>query len=360
MASRLKRSVPVTVNDVLDGHAALDLECLDRLYLHGYLGQLQVGGQVIQFLNHRGYPVPSPACLQQIGDAFRRRVASFAAANHLPVVPLKAADRNIEIMKPYLAKAAATGRSQVAAIGVAQETQRVFIARKRDTDPSRCPQFSFDKKDRRVTVYYFYLWDASFGPAFIKVCTYCPWPVKIWVNGHEWAKQQCRKAGLRFTELSNGFASCEDPALLQRICDALQPGTINVFFQRWLHRLPLPLGPADQQAGVLVGVLDGPGRGLPHHRVHPAALCPGLLRRPGHRQPRSRPPGHPGDHLRPAGPVQHRGRVQDQCDHPRHRGHHQRLLQALAHQAVPERRACPSGGDRGERARRPGLPAAPA
>ena len=102
MASRIKRSVPVTVNDVLDGHVALDLECLDRLYLHGYLGQLQVGGQVIQFLNHRGYPVPSPACLQQIGDAFRRRVASFAEANHIPVVPLKAADRNIEVMRPYL------------------------------------------------------------------------------------------------------------------------------------------------------------------------------------------------------------------------------------------------------------------
>jgi hypothetical protein len=249
MASRLRRSVPVTVNDVLDGHAALDLECLDRLYLHGYLGQLQVGGQVIQFLNHRGYPVPSPVCLQQIGDAFRRKVASFAQANHIPVVPLKAADRNIEMMRPYLKKAAATGRSQVAAIGVAQETQRVFIARKRDTDPRKCPQFSFDKKDRRVTVFYFYLWDAGFGPAFIKVCTYCPWPVKIWVNGHEWAKQQARKAGIGFTELSNGFAAADDPALLQRICDALQPGTINVFFQRWLARLPLPLGPADRQAG---------------------------------------------------------------------------------------------------------------
>ena len=34
MASRLKRSVPVTVNDVLDGHVALDLECLDRQYLN--------------------------------------------------------------------------------------------------------------------------------------------------------------------------------------------------------------------------------------------------------------------------------------------------------------------------------------
>src|SRR6266571_8611772 len=129
MASRMKRSVPVTVNDVLDGHASLDLECLDRLYLHGYLGRLQVSGQLVQFLKHRGYPIPSAACLQQIGDAFRRRVASFAAANHIPVVPLNAADRNIEIMKPYLQRAAATGRSQVAAVAVAQETQRGFIAR---------------------------------------------------------------------------------------------------------------------------------------------------------------------------------------------------------------------------------------
>ena len=73
--------------------------------------------------------------------------------------------------------------------------------------------------------------------------------MKIWVNGHEWAKQQARKIGFAFTELSNGFASAQDPAVLQRICDALQPGTISVFFQRWLSRLPLPLGAADQEAG---------------------------------------------------------------------------------------------------------------
>ncbi len=249
MASRIMREVPVTVNDVLDGHVRLDLECLDRVYLHGYLGPLQVSGQLVQFLRHRGYPIPSAACLQQIGDAFRRRVASFAEANHIPVVTLKAADRNIEIMQPYLDAAARTGRSQVAAIGVAQEPQRVFIARKRDTDPGRCPQFSFDNKDRRVTVYYFYLHDAGFGPAFIKVCTYCPWPVKVWVNGHEWARQQARKLGPGFTELSNGFAACDDPGLLQRICDSLQPGSIEVFFQRWLHRLPLPLAAADRDAG---------------------------------------------------------------------------------------------------------------
>jgi len=249
MASRLARANAVTVNDVLDGHVQLDVDCLDRVYLHGYLGQLQVGGQVIQFLTHRGYPVPSPACLQQIGDRFRRSVESFALANDVPVVKLAAADRNIDVMRPHLDAAAATGRSQVAAIGVAQEVQRVFVARKRDTDPSKAPQFSFDKADRRVTVYYFYLWDADFGPAFVKVCTYCPWPMKVWLNGHEWAKRQCGKAGLGFTALSNGFAACEDPAMLQEVCDRLGPGAINVFFARWLSRLPLPLCPTDRDHG---------------------------------------------------------------------------------------------------------------
>ena len=36
---RITRSVPVTANDVLDGHVALDIQCLDRLYLHGDLAQ---------------------------------------------------------------------------------------------------------------------------------------------------------------------------------------------------------------------------------------------------------------------------------------------------------------------------------
>ena len=69
--------------------------------------------------------------------------------------------------------------------------------------------FTFHKADRRVTCFYFYLWDDDFGPAFIKVCAYFPYPAKVWVNGHEWAKRQARQAGIGFTELSNGFASCD-------------------------------------------------------------------------------------------------------------------------------------------------------
>jgi hypothetical protein len=40
----------VTINDVLDGHVVLDIECLDRIYVNGYVPNLQVGGQVVSFL----------------------------------------------------------------------------------------------------------------------------------------------------------------------------------------------------------------------------------------------------------------------------------------------------------------------
>jgi hypothetical protein len=60
----------VTVNDLLDGQVSLEVECLDRVYLNLYVPTLKVGGQVVSFLRHRGYPISSPACLQQIGRGF--------------------------------------------------------------------------------------------------------------------------------------------------------------------------------------------------------------------------------------------------------------------------------------------------
>ena len=238
----------VTVNDLLDGHVGLDIECLDRIYLNGYVPNLQAGGQVVSFLTqHLGYPIPSPAILEKIGTAFRRAVRSFAEDNQIPVVRFGKNDRKIDMMRPYLARQASTERAGVAAIGVAQEFAPVFTATKKQR--GKTVWFSFAVSQRRVTCYYFYLWDDDFGPAFVKVCAYFPYPLKIWANGHEWSKRQAAKAGIGFSELSNGFASATDPAALQAICDRLGPGAIQVFAERWWSILPLPLTEHDRAAG---------------------------------------------------------------------------------------------------------------
>ncbi|HYA50063.1 MAG TPA: hypothetical protein VEG33_02715 [Streptosporangiaceae bacterium] len=100
-----------------------------------------------------------------------------------------------------------------------------------------------------MTCYYFYIHDRRIGAAFIKVCCYAPYPVKVWCNGHEIARRAALAEGIAVTPLANGFAATSDPARLQELCDLVQAGTVRVFFQTWMSRIPLPLTTADRDHG---------------------------------------------------------------------------------------------------------------
>jgi hypothetical protein len=241
-----------TINELLEGHVVLDLECLDRIYLNAYVPTLQTSGQVVGFIiHHRQQPVASPAVFGQIGDAFRKAVTTFAKRRGIPVIHFAKDTRKVDAVKPYFEAAKQPG---VVAIGVAQEFQSVFTAYDRSAKEGAprfagAPRYTFVREDRRVTAYYFYIADAQFGLGFIKLCAYFPYPGKVWLNGHEWAKRQAAAEGLTFTELANGFASCADPARLQAICDRLGPADLQQFFDRWIVQLPTPLNANDRQAG---------------------------------------------------------------------------------------------------------------
>src|SRR6266511_2646067 len=122
------------------------------------------------------------------------------------------------------------------------------------------------------------------------------YPMKIWVNGHEWAKRQATSAGIGLTELANGFASCDDPAGLQDIGDRFGPGPIRVFCERWWARLALPLTAADRAAGYWWD-LSMRQVELSRTIVFRAPPRPNVLRNPHRRQPRPRPPRQHRNHL---------------------------------------------------------------
>jgi len=99
----------VNINDVLEGHVVLDIECVDRLYLNAYIPNLQVGGQVERFCKDRlGQPIASPVIIQKIGNRFRRDVSHFADEHDIPILHLKKPDRTrwddrkLDHVQPYL------------------------------------------------------------------------------------------------------------------------------------------------------------------------------------------------------------------------------------------------------------------
>src|ERR671939_1933 len=93
----------VTVNDLLDGHVALDIQCLDRIYLNAYVPKLQTSAQVVAFQSgHLGYPFPSPALFNKIGQRFRHAVADYAQARSIAWIKFGKADDKLAVMTPYL------------------------------------------------------------------------------------------------------------------------------------------------------------------------------------------------------------------------------------------------------------------
>src|SRR6266851_4704123 len=209
------------IDTIIKDHVTLTVRCIDRIYLQGYMPKLQTSGGLCYFLqSHLGHPIPSPALFRPMHDRFVSAVKAFATDHAVPLIPFESGQDKDAIVATY--RANFTGNNGVVIIGVAQEKARAFKAQKR-----RLPQggvtFDFTRQSVAVNHYYFYLQDTDWGPAFIKIGTYVPYPIKICLNGHEWVKQQLRRAQIRFTSLDNGFLSCAAPDRLQTICDQLRP-----------------------------------------------------------------------------------------------------------------------------------------
>ncbi|GAB4505636.1 MAG: hypothetical protein Fur0043_26330 [Anaerolineales bacterium] len=234
------------VKDVLTHKIALDIECVDRVYLNGYVKDLQMPGGLINFIREQmGFPIPSPILLAPVSQAFRVRVEKFAEEQGLTIVNFARDEEKDETARAHLAKF--EKRSGVVLIGKAQEKTSGYTARRKDHGTK--VWFDYSRRDVFVTHYYFYILDENFGLFFIKVCTYFPFDVKVCFNGHEWAKQQLRKGGIGFEALSNGFLSCEDPARLQQICYQLNAEKIQALFDRWVEQIPWPLSVEQRAAG---------------------------------------------------------------------------------------------------------------
>src|SRR5262245_62005571 len=179
-------------------------------------------------------------------DRFISAVEQYVTRRAIPVVHFESGQDKDAIAAAHRAKF--TAREGVVLLGIAQEKVRSFKAQKQ-TGPGAKVRFECSRQWVAVKQFYFYVQDRDWGPAFVKISTYLPSPVKLCLNGHDWVKQQLRRQRVRFESLDNGFLSCTDPVALQTACDALGPADVQAFFDRWSHQLPWPLTIRERAAG---------------------------------------------------------------------------------------------------------------
>ena len=149
---------------LLRDRAMLTVRSVDRIFLQGYVPDLQTPGWCARYLREqRGFGYPSSRAFGEVGKAYEKAIRNFARQNAIPVIRFAKGGNREEIARPYLeAAAAAGGKGTVALIGVGQERASAWRswAGRRDTAAVRCRSGAADDLRQPLLLL---LWDPEWG-----------------------------------------------------------------------------------------------------------------------------------------------------------------------------------------------------
>src|SRR5216683_2471667 len=92
-----------SIPELLKDHVTLEVECLDRLYLNGYVGTLATSGGLVTFMREQlGKPIPSPVVLGQVTEKFREAVKAQAEREQIPIYQFNHKERKDDIANKIL------------------------------------------------------------------------------------------------------------------------------------------------------------------------------------------------------------------------------------------------------------------
>ena len=170
-----------SVATILRDHVSLSISCVDRLYLNGYVPRLQAPGHISTFCRQQlNAAIASPALFGPLLERFAKDVKRFADQHAIPIIHFSRGQKKDRIAAQHRADFDAD--EGVVFIGIAQEKATSFKGQKHVSD--QAVSFTFSRQSVYVNQVYFYLQDREWGPAFIKVGTYLPYPVRVCLNGH--------------------------------------------------------------------------------------------------------------------------------------------------------------------------------
>lgn len=91
----------------------------------------------------------------------------------------------------------------------------------------------------RCSTLYFYFIDPVFGFMHIRLCTWMPFSIQVYLNGHEWLANKLDSAHIDFNKWDNAFVSINDTDCAQTIADRF----VKLRWEKILHTFARRVNP---------------------------------------------------------------------------------------------------------------------
>ena len=213
------------------------LACFDRLIIRGHLPMASVG-YFATWLRSKNVTLRTKDIPQgwtqykqfvpQLAEQLKEHAKALAARAGRPFQHLSTHQR-MELTARELAQKDNVTDGLVCVYST-METCRTFRVRFNAKGPDLGPDL------RVCLVLYYYYMDREFGLIHIKIQTWAPFTVQVYLNGHEWLAKKLDAAQIGYEKVDNAFVRLDDLAATQKLAGKFAtrdwPALLNCFARR--------------------------------------------------------------------------------------------------------------------------------
>ncbi len=199
------------------------LSCYDRLILTGNLPELSHGRGMTSYLYDKGVRIfDYPHFADPFRDEINNHVKQLAKDNCLEIEFVrKSSVRKEEIISKKLEERGL--HPGIIHILSAMESCSTY---KPWHDKSSGKTFL--KGDTgKCLHYYIYFIDDDLGLGYVRIPTWLPCRLQVYLNGHNMLASELCKAGIQYTMIDNAFDSIDNPGKAQELSDAFSVETLH-------------------------------------------------------------------------------------------------------------------------------------
>jgi hypothetical protein len=216
------------------------LTFFDRMIFKGHLTGLYPSGAMKAFLDRQGVLLKDfSAYVKGATDELKAHVQQAAAAAGAPYRYLgethtKSRGLSKEDLARQIAEDNGVVEGLVCVFSAVEPCSSFDIAGNRGTG-----RLEVARRRRKCLHFYLYHLHPELGLCHVRLQSWFPFEVQVWVNGREWLARQLDRAGVGYVRHANTFLKIDDWARAQKVANRLA----RQAWPRLLDRLVRPLNP---------------------------------------------------------------------------------------------------------------------
>jgi hypothetical protein len=213
------------------------LTMFDRLIFKGHLTGLYPQGAFARFLWRQGVLLkefkPYVETATQKMKAQAQKIAAEAGRPYLYLASAttKNSGQSKEDLARWIAERDGVREGLVCVFAVLEPCTSFTVQGNRQSQ-----KLEVVRRRRKCLHFYFYILDREFGFLHVRVQSWFPFEIQVYINGHEWLAQEMDRQGISYERYDNCFLRIDDVAAAQALCEHFAhrcwPRVLNAFARR--------------------------------------------------------------------------------------------------------------------------------